>query len=92
MFDEDLSLFFCVDDFAIAANLDGITVNGILKEDFIEVNFVQTKANVFIYNKADRPQVGIDSILISGLDTYRVKGMQPDGTGLNRLVLERQDG
>ena len=92
MFDEDLSVFFDVDDFAITVSLNGKLVNGILTEEFVEANFVQTRSPVFIYCKLDVPEVVIDSILINGTQTFKVKGMQPDGTGLNMLTLEEQIG
>ena len=91
MFAEDLSLFFGTQDFATAVTLDGTTVNGILSQQSVEVNFVQTIAPIFVYRKADKPTVAIDSTLVNGAVTYKVKGIQADITQtVSTLVLEKQ--
>jgi len=91
MFAEDLSLFFGTQDFATAVTLDGTTVNGILSQQSVEVNFVQTIAPIFVYRKADKPTVAIDSTLVNGAVTYKVKGIQSDITQTVRtLILEKQ--
>lgn len=91
MFAEDLSLFFGTQDFATAVTLDGTTVNGILSQQSVEVNFVQTIAPTFVYQKADKPTVAIDSTLVNGAVTYKVKGIQADITQtVSTLVLEKQ--
>lgn len=89
MFAEDLSVFFDTDDFAVEVTLDGTSVNGIFGEESVEVNFVQTTAPSFTYRHADKA-VAIDSTLVNGATTYKVKNMQPDGTGLMLLILEKQ--
>ena len=91
MFTEDLSLFFGTQDFATAVTLDGTTVNGILSQQSVEVNFVQTIAPVFTYEKAYKPTVAIDSTLVNGAVTYKVKGIQSDITQtVSTLILEKQ--
>ena len=87
---EDLSVFFDTDDFAVTVNLDGTSVDGILSLEPIESNFVQTTKPVFTYEKADKPSVTIDSTLIYDSITYKVKSMEPDGTGMQMLILEAQ--
>lgn len=89
MFAEDLSVFFDTDDFAVAVTLDGTSVNGIFGDESVEVNFVQTTAQAFTYRHADKA-VAIDSTLVHGATTYKVKNMRPDGTGLMMLILEQQ--
>lgn len=92
MFDEDHSVFFETDDFAETVTLDGIIeVNGIFDEEFIESNFIETKKPTFTYAENDYP-VEINSEIVRGLKTYLVKGIEPDGTGITRLVLEKQNG
>lgn len=91
MFTEDLSLFFGTQDFATAVTLDGTTVNGILSQQSVEVNFVQTIAPTFVYEKADKPTVAIDSTLVNGATAYKVKGIQADITQtVSTLILEKQ--
>lgn len=89
MFAEDLSVFFDTDDFAVTATLDGTSINGIFDNEFIEQNFVQTSAPVFTYRAADKA-ASIDSVLVCESVTYKVKGIEPDGTGLTKLILEKQ--
>ena len=90
MFAEDLSVFLNADEFGTTVTLDGVSVVGILGDAFIENNFVQTVEPVFNYALSDQPSVTIASILVNGVDVYKVKGIEPDGTGLNRLQLEKQ--
>lgn len=92
MFSEDLSLFFNANDFAVTVNIDGLAnVNGIFEEQYIEVNYVQTKKPIFTFASADY-LVTLDSILVNGLEVFKVKGIEPDGSGITRLILEKQDG
>ncbi len=91
MFAEDLSVFFDTDDFATAVTLDGVAVNGIISSEYVESNFVETNAPVFSYAKADMPTAFIDSVLIEGMNVYKVKGVHPDETlTINKLILEKQ--
>ena len=90
MFDEDLSAFLDTDDFAVTVSLDGSLVNGILSLEPIESNFVQTNKPVFTYAKADAPNAAIESMLVYESILYFVRGIEPDGTGLQRLILETQ--
>jgi len=89
VFAEDLSVFFDTDDFAVEVALDGASVNGVMGDEPVEVNFVQTTAPSFIYRHADMA-VSIDSDLVYGATAYKVKNMRPDGTGLMMLILEQQ--
>lgn len=91
MFTEDLSLFFNSNELGTAVTLDGTTVTGVLGDGYVEVNFVQTKAPIFTYRKADKSSVAVNSTLVSGATTYKVKVIQPDVTRtVSRLVLEKQ--
>lgn len=90
---EDLSLFFNVDDFAVEVTIDGYGINGIFSAEYVETNFTQTKVPVFTYSKGDKSDVAINSVLMHDGITYKVKVIQHDGTGLiNKLQLEKQDG
>lgn len=90
---EDLSLFFNVDDFAVEVTIDGHKINGIFNSEYVETNFTQTKVPVFTYSKSDKSDVAINSVLVHDGITYKVKVIQHDGTGLiNKLQLEKQNG
>ena len=91
MFTEDLSLFFNANELGTTVTLDGTSVTGSFGDGYVEVNFVQTKAPIFTYRKADKSSVAINSTLVNGAITYKVKVIQPDVTGtVSRLVLEKQ--
>ena len=91
MFTEDLSLFFNPNELGTTVTLDGTSVTGSFGDGYVEVNFVQTKAPIFTYRKADKSTVAINSTLIDGSTTYKVKVIQLDVTGtVSRLVLEKQ--
>jgi len=90
MFSEDLSIFMDTEDFATAADINGSTVNGILGNEFVQVDYVESKAPAFECAAAD--VVGVahgDTVTISS-DSYKVRGIQPDGTGLVKLIMELQ--
>lgn len=94
-FAEDLSVFFSTDDFAVAATHNGTTtVNGIFDKLYLEtdagIGGVQGNQPVFVCKAADVSAVAHgDTLAISGT-TYKVVGVEPDGTGLVLLRLEEQ--
>ena len=90
MFTEDLTDFIDVDDFAVAAVVDGSAVNGILSNEFVMVDFVESQKPVFDCPSADIVGVAHGDTVTIGIDTYKVRGIQPDGTGMTRLILELQ--
>lgn len=91
MFAEDLSLFFNANEFGTTVTLDDTSVTGLFGDGYIEVNFVQTKAPIFTYRKADKSSVLVGSTLVNDGTIYKVKVIQPDVTGtVSRLVLEKQ--
>lgn len=92
-FTEDLTPFFETADFATAATYNGATtVNGIFDREYIEPlgNIVEGTAPVFMCALADLPSVDHDDTLLIGATTYKVKGVEPDGTGVVLLRLEKQ--
>jgi len=90
MFFEDQGLF--LNDFAVSVKLDGKSVSGILDQEYIEVDFTGSTKPTFLYKLSDRPDVAHNSTLILEDGTsYLVKGPpEPDGTGMNKLILELQ--
>lgn len=88
---EDLSLFFSTAEFAVAATYNGSeVVNGILGKAYVAINDVESAAPSFTCSAADVPQaVHGDSLVVNSI-TYKVVGVQPDGTGIVTLILEEQ--
>lgn len=96
----DLATFFNTNDFAIAATYSpeqfaGVhpssksrTVNGIFDRDFIEINGTEAYAPVFDCSAADVSDVSHGARLTINGAVYIVRGNQPDGTGITRLILE----
>lgn len=66
------------------------TISGIFESQFVEFGGVETYAPTFLCRTADLTDVAHDAQLrIESVD-YKVKGNQPDGTGMTLLILERQ--
>lgn len=92
-FTEDLSAFFDVAGFAVAALYQGVTtVDGIFDADYAEPlgNIAEGRSPVFIYRSADLPSVAHGHTLVINATTYLVRGVEPDGTGVTLLRLEEQ--
>jgi hypothetical protein len=91
-FTEDLSVFFSTDDFAVAATLQGVAVNGIFDETYMEPigNVVEGRAPIFTCATTAIPAVSQGQTLVIGARTFKVRGVEPDGTGVTRLRLEEQ--
>lgn len=91
-FAEDLTVFFNEDDFAVAATLQGAAVSGILDEEYTEPlgNVVEGKTPIFQCRAADVPSVAHGQTLVVGARTFKVRGVEPDGTGVVVLRLEEQ--
>ncbi len=81
-------------EFGVAATYKGTdTVNGILKDDFVEgladlPAGVATSAPVFVCRTADLDAAPEgDSLVVSGT-TYTIVAHEPDGTGISKCILE----
>jgi hypothetical protein len=88
-FVEDLAPFFS--GFATDATLDGEDVRGILDTSYHDAlgNLVEGYAPIFTLPTADAGvSHGVD-LVVNGA-TYKVVGVEPDGTGITVLRLERQ--
>ena len=92
MFAEDLAPFFDVDDFAVAATLGGNAVTGIFDAAYIEPlgNLVEGASPVFSLPTASAAGAAHGTALVIGATTYKVQGIEPDGTGITVLRLEAQ--
>ncbi|MEY2654031.1 MAG: hypothetical protein RLZZ524_1059 [Pseudomonadota bacterium] len=91
-FVEDLSPFFSEEDFAVAATLNGAAVTGIFDVPYTEPlgNFVAGLAPIFTLPTASASSAAQGQTLVIGATTYKVAGVEPDGTGITTLRLEAQ--
>lgn len=89
MFSEDLSAYFSVAGFASAATLDGAAVTGIFDNAYTEAFGMASRAPMFTLPTASAASATQASVLVVGGTTYRVTSVQPDGTGVTTLLLER---
>lgn len=85
----DMSVFFS--DFGVAATLDGGAVRGIFDSEYMQA-FGGMAGNATAFKLATASTTGVTtaSLLVVGAATYRVRSVQPDGTGVTTLLLERQ--
>lgn len=98
-FAEDLAPFFATTDFGSEAAYlsadsddDPVTVKGIFDKAYVDpTGLVEGAAPVFQCAAADVPAAKHgDEIEIDGT-TYKIRGVEPDGTGVVLLRLEEQD-
>lgn len=86
-FTEDLTVFFQPGDFAHAAALDGVTVNGIFEDEYVSALGVESTGPVFVLRTVDAGAAQHGSTLIVDGVTWSVVGVRPDGTGVTTLQL-----
>lgn len=89
MFAEDLATFFTEAVFGSAATLDGVAVKGIFDNAYIDVMGIASRSPTFTLPTASVGASTQTSVLVVGGTTYRVTSLQPDGTGVTTLLLER---
>lgn len=99
----DRAVFFGADDFGVTATLtpqlgDAITVNGIFDNAYVLVDMgeaaIATTAPAFTCQTADLETLTAgnaragDELMVDTV-VYRVSDLQPDGTGVTVLILEK---
>lgn len=94
-FAEDLSAFFDTDDFAEIVTYDGTQqipaiFDAAFFEDVAGRLGVESSKPACLVRSADVPTAAHGKTIKRGAVTYHVVGVQPDGTGLTLLVLEKQ--
>lgn len=88
---EDLSVFFATADFAVAATLDGVGVQGLFDNAYLQAfDGIATSGTTFTLPTAHAAGANSASVLVVAGTTYRVRSVQPDGSGVSVLLLERQ--
>ena len=97
---DDRSYFVSIDDFGVTgtytpAGGSASSVSGIFDTDFVEVDtggsesFAQQQAT-FMCRTADVSDAAEGDSLMIGGETYIIRIVQPDGTGMTNLILELQ--
>ncbi|MFA5941419.1 MAG: hypothetical protein WC809_18860 [Sinimarinibacterium sp.] len=95
-FAEDLAPFFNPNDFGVEAGYsalgsvgDPVLINGIFDNGFdASLGALEGVRPSFTCRQADVPSAAHDDELEIDGNTYVVCGVEPDGTGVMRLVLE----
>lgn len=90
MFDEDLSVFFDADDFAVTMIVNNKVVNGLFDNDYADPLMVESSAPSFLCKSVDVEYVAHGDIVIDGLKVYTVRNVRNGGNGMTRLMLELQ--
>ena len=63
-------------------------MTGIFNNNYVDPFNVETMATMFFCKVSDVENVKHEDIVIDGLKVYMVRGVQPDGNGMVRLILE----
>lgn len=86
-FAEDFAPFFSAQEFASSALLNGTAVLGIFDAPHADPLGVATTEPTFVMPVG--PQTVKGARLVIGPDAWHVRSVEPDGTGLCTLILER---
>lgn len=94
----DLGTFIESDDFAVSAvyrktGQPAKNIDVIFDNEYFEANYsvgVEGTEPFALARASDLPEVLQNDRLEIATVTYRIRGVEPDGTGLVRLKLERQ--
>jgi hypothetical protein len=90
MFTENLDAFLSIGDFAVAVVWNNTTVCGIFDAAYVApFDAVGTVGPRVLVKSADVDGIAYGDALTVDDVGYRVTSIQPDGTGLTELALER---
>lgn len=70
----------------------GSEVSGIFNNDYVDPFNVESSAPMFYCKESDIGSVSHGTSVIDGAVNYIVVNPRPDGMGMIRLILEKQDG
>lgn len=88
-FAEDFSGFFNTAEFATAGVLDGVAHNGIFDHAYLELQGMASREAVFTCAETATTRAATRaSVLVLNGTSYRVRVVEPDGTGVCTLRLE----
>jgi hypothetical protein len=90
MFAEDFTAFFSSAEFSVPCTLPGgAVVQVIVDQPHAEASFMEASNPSALGRSDELAAVGHGAEVSAGGVDWRVVGVQPDGTGLTRLILER---
>lgn len=69
----------------------GSNVDGIFNDNYVDPLNVEMSVTSFVCKSSDAGVVSHGTAAIDGATSYIVVGVQPDGLGMVRLILEKQD-
>jgi hypothetical protein len=89
---EDMAVFFNSSEFATEGLLDGVAVDGIFESGsyYEPASLIAGSRTTFLVPSAATASTTTSSTLVINAATYRVRSIEPDGTGLTLLDLETQ--
>lgn len=90
-FTEDLDVFLAPGDFARAVTVKSTSLNAIFDAAYAEDFDIEGASPRLTCASADLPaDLAHGDSAVVGSTTYKVRNIQPDGTGITVLVLEEQ--
>ncbi len=76
-------------DFGIPATVGGVALTALFDDDYATaLDAVAGSTPVLMVQTAKIPAVALGAAVVLDVTNYTVVGIQPDGTGITRLVLE----
>ena len=91
-FTEDLTAFFRTEDFAVSATYAGSTIKVIFEAPYYESisGVVEGTQPTALCRTADVSGARHGDNFAVGSTTYKIVGVEPDGSGVTRLRLQEQ--
>ena len=91
-FAEAMDAFFSTTDFAVTGTLAGASVTGIFDAAYFDPlgGDLQGAQPIFTLPTSSASSAAHGQNLVIGATTYKVRGVEPDGTGVTVLRLEKQ--
>jgi len=86
--DDDRAELLDADDFGTSALVGGAAVEGIYARGYVEIAGVEGYRPILTVRSSDVLDVAHGWEVVIGADVFVVRGVQADGQGLTRLVLE----
>lgn len=95
MVETDLERDVMLADFGVSTVINGVSIIGIYDNEYVETDLdgnvgVSSSTPVLQIKSTDAASVVVGHIVVIGVETYIVRVIMPDGTGMTTLVLERQ--
>lgn len=89
-FTEDLDEFLDVDDgFAVTVTIDGATVSAIFSNQSADALDVAGTQPVLTVKSSDVAATARGAAVVVNAVNYTVAKIEPDGTGMSRVILEK---